>query len=313
MDSAHKKILVGVDGSEQAFEAVRYAGGMCSRAGVEIVLMNVMSDVPVMFYDLDIIDNYHPKYIALDEWLKCELEGAHRLMTKAVSILAEQGVDRWLITERIVERKQGVASDMAEESQHGYDAVVVGRRGKSKLKDLILGGTARKLLDRLVYVPVWVVGGSPIPGKVLLAIDGSENAMKAVDYVGRMFEGSKPEVTILHVVRFLGLFHDTYLGAFHTEVDQKWLAEVQERMMPVLEKAKDMLTQAGLAPERITINLETGKGSRAGDIVERAYLGNYGTIVVGRRGISKVEQFLMGRVSSKVIQLAKEMAVWVVN
>ena len=28
MDSAHKKILIGVDGSEQAFEAVRYVGGM---------------------------------------------------------------------------------------------------------------------------------------------------------------------------------------------------------------------------------------------------------------------------------------------
>ncbi|MBI4777001.1 MAG: universal stress protein, partial [Deltaproteobacteria bacterium] len=203
--------------------------------------------------------------------------------------------------------------EIAEESQHGYDAVVVGRRGKSKLKDLILGGTAGKLIDRLAHVPVWVVGGSPKPGKVLLAVDGSENAMKAVDYVGRMFEGSTPEVTILHVVRVLGLFQGTYPEAFHTEINQKWLADVQERMMPVLEKAKDTLTRAGLDPGRMTISLETGKGSRAGDIVEQAYLGSYGTIVVGRRGISKIEQFLMGRVSSKVMQLAKDMAVWVVN
>jgi hypothetical protein len=36
-------------------------------------------------------------------------------------------------------------------------------------------------------------------------------------------------------------------------------------------------------------------------------------IVVGRRGLSRVEEFFMGRVSDKVLQLAKEMAVWVVT
>ena len=313
MDSAHKKILIGVDGSEQAFEAVRYVGVMCSRTGVEIVLMNVTSDVPAMFYDLDVIGDFHPTYTALDEWLTCERDAAHDILGKAVSILAELGVDKSVVTENIVERKQGVASDMAGESQHGYDAVVVGRRGKSKLKDLILGSTAGKLLDKLVHVPVWVVGGSPKPDKVLLAIDGSENAKKAVDYAGRMFGGSTSEVTILHVVRALGLFQETYPEAYHTEINEKWLRETQERMMPVLEEAKHTLIEAGLDAERITIRLETGKGSRAGDIVEQAYLGKYGTIVVGRRGISKIEQFLMGRVSSKVVQLAKEMAVWVVN
>ena len=48
-------------------------------------------------------------------------------------------------------------------------------------------------------------------------------------------------------------------------------------------------------------------------LLDEAAKGGYGTIVLGRRGISRTEQFLMGRVSNKVIQLAKEMAVWVVN
>ncbi|MBI4775575.1 MAG: universal stress protein, partial [Deltaproteobacteria bacterium] len=94
MGNGQKRILVGVDGSEQAFEAVRYVAGMCSHGGVEIVLMNVMSEVPVMFYDLDVVDNCQPKYVALDEWLKCEREGARQLIKKAVSILGELGVDK---------------------------------------------------------------------------------------------------------------------------------------------------------------------------------------------------------------------------
>jgi nucleotide-binding universal stress UspA family protein len=41
--------------------------------------------------------------------------------------------------------------------------------------------------------------------------------------------------------------------------------------------------------------------------------GGYGTIVVGRRGISKAEQFLFGSVSNKIVQNAKDCTVWVVG
>lgn len=41
--------------------------------------------------------------------------------------------------------------------------------------------------------------------------------------------------------------------------------------------------------------------------------GGYGTIVLGRRGLSQVEKFTMGSVSSKTLQLAEEMAVWIVQ
>jgi len=35
--------------------------------------------------------------------------------------------------------------------------------------------------------------------------------------------------------------------------------------------------------------------------------------VVGRRGLSKIQEFFMGRVSSKVVQLAGAQTVWVVS
>ncbi len=57
----------------------------------------------------------------------------------------------------------------------------------------------------------------------------------------------------------------------------------------------------------------TGVSSRAGAIVEEAKRGGCGTIVMGRRGLSKVEEFFMGRVSNKVINLARDMAVWLVS
>jgi len=34
---------------------------------------------------------------------------------------------------------------------------------------------------------------------------------------------------------------------------------------------------------------------------------------VGRRGLSRIQEFYMGRVGNKVMQMAREMAIWVVS
>jgi nucleotide-binding universal stress UspA family protein len=73
------------------------------------------------------------------------------------------------------------------------------------------------------------------------------------------------------------------------------------------------LEKAGVEGDRISTKIVTGAASRAKAIVEEAKNGGYGTIAVGRRGLSRVEECFMGRVSKKVIQLAQEMAVWVVS
>jgi nucleotide-binding universal stress UspA family protein len=84
-------------------------------------------------------------------------------------------------------------------------------------------------------------------------------------------------------------------------------------MESVFAEASTRLEKAGLSRGQITTRLAKGVRSRAGAIIEEALKGGYGTIVVGRRGISYVEEFSMGRVSNKIIHLAKELAVWVVS
>jgi nucleotide-binding universal stress UspA family protein len=53
--------------------------------------------------------------------------------------------------------------------------------------------------------------------------------------------------------------------------------------------------------------------SRAEAIVKEAREGDYGTIVLGRRGLSKVQEFLLGRVSNKVINIIRRRALWIVT
>jgi hypothetical protein len=49
-------------------------------------------------------------------------------------------------------------------------------------------------------------------------------------------------------------------------------------------------------------------------MVETAFTGNFGTIVVGRREvISFTQEYFRGRFSEKIIKTLDNMAVWVVN
>jgi len=52
--------------------------------------------------------------------------------------------------------------------------------------------------------------------------------------------------------------------------------------------------------------------SRAAAIVQEAKQNGYGTIVVGRRGITEVAEFSMGRVTNKLTQLAKTQALCII-
>jgi nucleotide-binding universal stress UspA family protein len=39
----------------------------------------------------------------------------------------------------------------------------------------------------------------------------------------------------------------------------------------------------------------------------------YGTIVVGRKGMSRKEEVLFGSVSSKLVKIARDCAIWVIE
>jgi nucleotide-binding universal stress UspA family protein len=84
-------------------------------------------------------------------------------------------------------------------------------------------------------------------------------------------------------------------------------------MMALLRNEVARLQAKGMVSARIKTKIVPGVYSRAAAILGEARDGDYGTIVVGRRGLSRVEEFIMGRVSNKVLQLARELAVWVVQ
>jgi nucleotide-binding universal stress UspA family protein len=157
--------------------------------------------------------------------------------------------------------------------------------------------------------------------KILIAYDGSDNARRSVAYVAAMVgrnDGRQVDVVAIERPADRDLFLD----------DAAWKAECVRRaeaMREALVQARAMLIAAGLPEARVGTRFvescrsplrETGEcsigTSIALEVLRLAEAGGYGTVVVGRRGVSKQEEFLFGSVSTKIIHAAKGLAVWVV-
>ncbi len=297
-DKTKNKILLAVDGSENSLEVVRYAAKIPAFREMATVLYNVSSKIPEAYWDLEKNSSAAWRMREARTWEKEHDTLIQGCMRKAEKILQVAGFPKEFVEVKIHNRKQGFARDIAKEAKRGYEGVLVGRKGMSNLKDLMLGSIATKLIEKISFVPILVVGEKPQTGSVLLALDGSDNATRAVDYVGKVLGGSDYAARLIHVIR---------------SDNPEYVNERKVEMSQVFDKARSSLIISGFNPDRITTKIITGAGSRAAAVAQEAEKGGFGSIVVGRRGLSWVKDFLMGRVSNKLIHLAKNQAVWVVN
>jgi nucleotide-binding universal stress UspA family protein len=311
MKSDPIKLLLAVDGSNQSLEAVRYVSHVFTPQQTKVVLFHVLSKVPEFFYDLG--KNPPHRGEVINKWETALRDSIENFMSQARQLLIDGGIPHNAMEIKIRSIEAGITRDIIAESMSGYRALVVGRSGLSESKDFPIGSVSNKLIEKLSHCSVWVVGGNPTPGRILLAVDESDGAQRAVDYVGTMLYGAPFEATLLHVVRRPDRFHQRFQNVFSQNFEKEWIDAGRNKIESMFDGYRSLLMRAGFDEGRLTTKLITGVSSRAGAIIEEARKGGYGTIVVGRRGLSKVQEFFMGRVSRKVIQLGTEQAVWVVS
>jgi len=306
------KILIALDGSDQSLAAVRYIGGVLKPEKTKIVLFHVDPGIPESFWDLEKSPEFRSKLAPVRAWADQQKKSIDCEMTKAGKILFNFGFPADAVSFRIQKRKTGIARDILHEAGTGeYKMVVVGRTGISNFKDLVLGSVANKLIGNLMNIPLVVVGGKPNPNKFIIAFDGSKTSIRSVSSVAAMINNTESEIMICHVIRSIGIEKLTLGETPFPEFD--WTELCVKKIEPAIEEAKKKLVSAGLDPAKIYGKILTEKPSRAGGIIAEARTGGFGTIIVGRRGLSAVDEFFIGRVSRKVLHMAKKMAVWVVN
>jgi nucleotide-binding universal stress UspA family protein len=153
--------------------------------------------------------------------------------------------------------------------------------------------------------------------KILAAIDNSENAMQAVEFIAEALN-KENEVTLLSIVEHTAAceLEDPSLTASFVAGKAYFCAlenEKTENLNKAVKKAKDLLIEAGFKENQVTVKVQNKKKGIARDIIAEAESGGFDTIVVGRRGISGIKQFMLGGVSHKIISGTKSMSIILVE
>ncbi len=306
------KILIGVDGSDQSLEAVRYAGSLFSPNRTRIVLFNVRYQISELFSDLEDYPHYQSRVTHVKKWATEQKADICTFMDLAYHTLHEMGFPEASISIKIPSKTLGVTADIIKESYSGYSALIVGRTGISRFKDWLMKSAAIKLVGKIKHIPVIVVGGKPDTKKLLVGFDGSRGAMRGVSWAGALLEGSKSSLRLYSMISRDEKFWDMEEDFFLCN-SQDFFNETESNPLPEkFQEAWNQLIEEGIDPDRITGKFQILETGRAERLVDEAMNTGFGSIVVGRRGlISFIEAFFIGRVSSKVLNMADKLALWV--
>jgi len=190
-----------------------------------------------------------------------------------------------------VRREQGVVASVILERAPKQDGLlVVGNKGLGALDRFMLGSVSTKLIHHATC-PVLVVKGEAAPLKrIALAIDGSPASAKALEFVLTTFQPdyatgkgghASIHVSVVHVMPFMKY------------------PEVREAGRRLVDQNVQKLAKAGFTAEPVC---QLGKPAEV--IMEVASKHHADLIVMGAKGLDAVSRFLLGSVSTRVVQYA---------
>jgi nucleotide-binding universal stress UspA family protein len=182
----------------------------------------------------------------------------------------------------------------------GVGLVVLGSRGLGPIRRAVMGSVSHSVV-RHAHCPVMVVRGEDelaVPGPIVLAVDGSEEAKLAM---AAATEVSGATGSVVHPVfvlptpaRMYG--HHTY----SVRMEKRLLEQARARSRRYLEAQAEDVRSGGGRPAQTF--LATGRPDA--EIVRLAEETGAGLIVLGSRGLGGVQRALMGSVSDSVVSHA---------
>jgi nucleotide-binding universal stress UspA family protein len=238
---------------------------------------------------------------------------ARTLLEKQKTAMLEAGVDESHIELKSESRKLGLAKDIIEFAQEKqYDAIVVGRRGLTKMQEVFMGSLTTKLIEHSQVIPLWVVDGKVTSRSVLVAVDGSESAFRAVDHVSFIFRHNPgARITLFHVAPRLKDYCRLDYFTDEKDLESAVLQSEKRCIDQFLAIVMKKFNESGISRDQIVVCQTTPRFSIGDAILDEIKKGDYGTVVVGRRGTDRA--FFMGSVSNYILAKTSGRAVWLVS
>jgi len=302
------KVLLPVDRSPNSLRAIKFAGVLLKEVETSnLTLIYVMAGGYLSEHMKNI--DFRAELIKGSEFFK-RIKEKHiqenimPFLSDYETILKNAGFTG-LIEKRIEEGDPGnKIIEIAK--KENFQAVMLARRGMGELKSLLLGSVSSKVLHGLTNHNVYLVGekfseANPV-SNILIPVDGSEYSMKAVEHalcIANVFKGIN-KIIILRVINV-----SLYLERVRQGIDP------EEEAKEILNKAKKRFFDEGIPQE--LIETKTSVGFPKDEIIKEIKEGDYNLVIMGRKGRSALSDFVLGSVSSAVINKCLEPTVAIIN
>ena len=290
-----KVVLLATDGSRESSRAARMAVTLAEKLGTELHVVHV-GPTPEEYIDPRLSIPEPEFWNMIRE--RAEEEAKPKL-NEQVQKIREAGGEVSGAHMR-VGLPDAEIMGLAEELAAGL--VVLGSRGLGPLKRALMGSVSDSVV-RHAHCPVLVVRGDGrernyLPGRILLAIDGSEEADAATRAAVEIANATGSELHIL-----FALFIDETLPYPHPYARERWEASVEQAKHRarefVDEQAKRIEAEGGKVKDaHLAFGTPDQEIAKLGEELEA------GIIVVGSRGLGGVRRALLGSVSGSVVRHA---------
>jgi nucleotide-binding universal stress UspA family protein len=292
------KVLLATDGSKVADLAARSAAELADKTGSELHVVHVFGIAPwyPAYPGAAGFDGASLEDPMLEEDLQRTSEQlARELLDAEVEKLRSAGgtlAQAHLVEGGVPEAVVGLAEEI------GAGLVVVGSRGRGGIRRALMGSVSDSVV-RHAHCPVLVVrdGESErdfLPGRILLAVDGSEEASTAAQTAVALAERTDSELHVVHVGEVRPVSHPERRG-YRARYE-----ELQVEAQRLLEEQVDEITSAGGTVS--TAHLRMGRPDE--EIVVLGEEIGAGLIVAGSRGLGGMRRALMGSASDSIVRHA---------
>jgi len=156
-----------------------------------------------------------------------------------------------------------------------------------------------------------------MPKKILVAVDGSPYSTHSLRYLGQLFH-HLPD-THFHL---LSLVPASSAGS----TARDWLSEAEllntvspatRNLLAAQKKymlqATETLRRLGIDEAQIHTSIRLSLRGVPQDIIHEAREGKYDALLIGRRGIGKLEEMIMGSVSATILEKCHDVPLWIID
>ena len=271
------RIVVGVDGSAHARQALRFALAEAALRGARVVVVGSWAIPPLAATGVGMIPAF--------DLLRTELaDSASEVLSRELAEVADAaaGVE---VEQHLA---QGDAAGVLVEAAAGADLLVVGSRGRGGVTGTVLGSVSRACLHH-APCPVAVVhdAGPTERSRIVVGVDGSPGASAALEWA--CAEARLRDVGVYAVCAYDEPWGIASLGMSSAAA----VAELRTALAADAEGALD--AAQATAPEGVGVTGEAVQGA-AGPALVSASDGS-ALLVVGSRGRGGFKSLLLGSVS----------------